>query len=86
MKKIILIFLVTALTSCAKPQLEKSGQGPLDAVGNMGAISGMLTCMFAPSSKSCEEAKAKAGDCTDDGCPEFKKDQEDWDQVDQDIK
>lgn len=75
--KIILITLVILLTSCAKPNIQKDSNGPLDSVGKMDAISGIISCMFAPESEFCKEQRA--GRKTSPADKEA--DNKDWDQV-----
>ena len=54
---VVLFFVATLLTGCAKPKANKSQPGIIESLANMGKTSKVIGCVFAPWYDECKRLK-----------------------------
>ena len=54
---VILFFVATMMTGCAKPKVNNDQPGIIESLANMGKTSKVIGCVFAPWHDECKRLK-----------------------------
>ena len=56
---VILFFVATMMTGCAKPKVNNDQPGIIESLANMGKTSKVIGCVFAPWHDECKRLKSE---------------------------